>query len=637
MSVNAKIKEFKSQGISILENCSENELSKMIRFANEYYDNGHCLFTDNQYDILLEFTERKFPLNKASKEVGVPVTKNKVNLPFEMASMNKIKPDTNALSVWLNKYNGPYVVSCKLDGVSGLYTNENGTHRLYTRGDGIVGQDISYLLDILKLPILRAGYAVRGEFIISKNIFHEKYKDTFANARNLVSGIINSKSIDDKLYDLKFIVYELISPTLIPSEQLARLERIGFLYTNTVLYQTKYMITNDSLSDILLKWRSEYDYEIDGIVVTDNKIYNRVKGNPEHSFAFKMVISDQLAEAKVIDVIWNPSKNGYLKPRVRIEPIRLSGVTIEYATGFNAKFIEENKIGIGAIIQMVRSGDVIPYIKSVTVPAENPMMPNVPYVWTDTHVDVILENLDDDISVREKLVTLFFVSLGVDGLSSGNVHRLFKSGFDSVSKIIKMSKEDFESVDGFQSKMAEKIGNSILENIRDASLLDIMVASNKLGRGLGERKMRLIMDHYPDIFTKPGSNEQKIEWLQTIKGIGPENANDFVDHIQEFLEFIQECGLENKLHRTEKNVKNVEIQNTNHPLYHKKIVMTKIRDKNIIEFMNKVGSTLEENINKETYILIVKNKEDQTKKTEVAKKNGIMIMTPEEFIEKYMG
>lgn len=645
MNINMKIKDFKTNGISVLEKMTEIELSKMIRIAKEYYENGNCLFRDNEFDILLEFTERKFPNNKESKQIGASVTKNKVTLPFHMASMDKIKPDTNALSTWISKYKGPYVISCKLDGVSGLYFNENGTHRLYTRGDGTVGQDISHFISVLSLPSLDIGHAVRGEFILSKILFKEKYSQSFANARNLVSGIINSKTIDQKSYDITFVTYELVYPQMIPSEQLGFLKKKGFQVVSWqkltpltsgagVKKVQEYTLTNNILSSLLIESRSQYIYDIDGIIVSDDKIYNRIKGNPEHSFAFKMVISDQLAEAKVVDVIWTPSKNGYLKPRVRIEPIRLNGVTIEYSTGFNGKFIEENMIGLGSVIQIIRSGDVIPYIVSVTVPAENPKMPDVPYHWTDTHVDVILDNLEDDPMVREKLATLFFVYLNVEGLSSGNIHRLFEAGFDSVPKILKMTKTDFETVEGFQSKMAEKIGSSIREKILESSLLDIMIASNKLGRGLGERKMRLIIEAYPDIFIKQGLQEQKIEWLQTIKGIGPENANDFMNHAPDFLEFIKDCGLEYKLQGTN-IIEKIEPDNKTHPLYHKKIVMTKTRDKNIIDYLTKIGATFEEHVNKETFILIVKNKEETTKKTEVARKNGTLIMTPEEFLRQY--
>ena len=130
-------------------------------------------------------------------------------------------------------------------------------------------------------------------------------------------------------------------------------------------------LSNEYLSEILIKWRDEYEYEIDGIIVIDDKLYNRITGNPLHAFAFKMIISEQIAEAKVVNVLWTPSKDGYLKPRVQIEPITLGGVKIEYATGFNAKFIVDNNIGLGSLITIIRSGDVIPHILSVVVHPTN--------------------------------------------------------------------------------------------------------------------------------------------------------------------------------------------------------------------------------------------------------------------------
>jgi NAD-dependent DNA ligase len=308
--------------------------------------------------------------------------------------------------------------------------------------------------------------------------------------------------------------------------------------------KTMTTLSNELLSEVLVDWRTNYLYEIDGVIVTNNEIYQRISGNPEYAFAFKMVLSDQMAEAKVVDVIWEASKNGYLKPRVRIEPIRLGGVTIEYATGFNGKFIEDNKIGIGAVIQMIRSGDVIPYIKSVTVPAEKAKMPSVPYTWTSTHVDIILEDIKGDVTVLEKNITQFFVELGVDGLSGGNVKRIMKAGFNSVGKILKMTKTDFEKVEGFKSKMIDKIYDGIHEKVDKASLLDIMSASNTLGRGLGMKKLKPMMTTFPDILTSNDSPDTKIAKLQTIHGIGLENAKSFVNNIPTFLEFLKETGLE---------------------------------------------------------------------------------------------
>jgi NAD-dependent DNA ligase len=624
------LENFQQNGISVLENLTESDLVEMIRYANDAYYNKNELLNDNTYDILKEYTEKKYPHNETLTEIGAPISgKSKVKLPYEMPSMDKIKPDSNSLPSWIKKYPGNYVLSCKLDGISGMYVSQNGKQHLYTRGDGIVGQDISHFIKHLKLPKIE-GYSVRGEFIVTKQIFETKYKSEFANARNMVAGIINKKTIDSKIKDIHFVAYEIIYPEMPPHLQMETLNELGF---EVVQNKTVNHLSNELLSEILVDWRESYEYVIDGIIVSDNKIYPRTSGNPEHSFAFKMVLSDQMAEAKVVDVIWTPSKNGYLKPRIRIEPIQLGGVNIEYATGFNAKFIQDNSIGIGAIITLIRSGDVIPYIKSVTVPATVSKMPNVPYVWNDSHVDIILENVEQDETVQEKMVTAFFVHLEVEGLSSGNVKRLFKQGFNSVPKILEMTTQDFESVEGFKSKMAEKIHSSIQDKIKKASLLDIMVASNKLGRGLGERKIKPILEMYPTILVSTDSNSVKIEQLKKVAGIGNENASEFVKNIGDFMEFLKMCHLEHKLEEREKEKEesNVLEINKEHPLYQKKIVMTKIRDKEIIETLPKYGASLVDSVKKDVFVLIVKDKNDSSNKIESAKKLGITIMTPEEF------
>jgi NAD-dependent DNA ligase len=75
---------------------------------------------------------------------------------------------------------------------------------------------------------------------------------------------------------------------------------------------------------------------------------------------------------------------------------------------------------------------------------------------------------------------------------------------------------------------------------------------------------------------------------------------------------------------------------TNHALYQKHIVMTKVRDKTIIEGLSKVGGVLDDSIGKNTFVLVVKSKDDVSNKTKYATEHNIPIMTPEEFIEKYL-
>lgn len=627
------IQQFKESGISAIESLNQQELSNMIVLSSDqYYNTTEPLMTDNEYDIVKEYAQTKFPKNETIQQIGAPIQgKNKVKLPYEMWSMDKIKPDSNALATWRNKYKGPYVTSCKLDGVSGLYSTEGPAPKLYTRGDGKVGQDISHLLPLLNLPKPSTPIVARGEFIISKSVFEEKYAKTFANPRNLVSGIINAKTPDEKAKDLHFVAYELITPSAKPSEQLKTLTDTGFEVVENKTYDT---ITNESLSEILQEKRTKYQYEIDGIIVTDDAIHPRISGNPDHAFAFKMVLSDQKAEAKVVDVLWEPSKDGFLKPRVRIEPIRLGGVTITYATGYNAKFIEENKIGIGAIVELIRSGDVIPKILLVSTPAEKAKMPAVAYTWNETHVDILLENASENTKVQEKNITFFFTELEVDGLKAGNVKKVMEAGYTTIPQILKMGEEDFKKA-GFKS-MAPKYVENIAAKIREAPLLKIMVASGELGRGLGNRKLGPIMEAYPDILSSAEPVAEKIAKVKTVQGIEKKTAQLFVENIPPFLAFLKACDLEYKLAEKPKEKTAVADLDKSHPLYGKQIVMTKVRDQSIIDALAKYGASLEDSIKTTTFALIVKSKEDVSNKTKDAEKKGVPIMTPEEFKMKYL-
>jgi NAD-dependent DNA ligase len=542
--------------------------------------------------------------------------------------MDKIKPDTCALTNWVKKYSGSYVLSCKLDGVSGLYTTEGSVPKLYTRGDGIIGQDISHLIPHLRLPKTK-NIVIRGEIIIQKGVFVSKYKSVFANPRNMVAGIINHKTINEAVKDLSFVAYEVIKPIF---ESSLQMEFLGTLDVERVLYKIENNLTNELLSKTLIELRHNYMYEIDGVIVTNDAVYERKSGNPEHAFAFKMVLSDQIAEAKVVDVIWTPSKDGYLKPRVQIEPITLGGVRIEYATGFNGSFINENKVGIGAIIELIRSGDVIPHIRKVVVPAEHAKMPSVPYKWNNTHIDVLLEDIEFDETVKEKVITGFFRGIGVEGLSSGNVARIIQAGFDTVPDILKMTISNFLEVEGFKDKTAAKLYNGIREKIDESSLITIMSSSNIFGRGFSEKKLELIMEGYSNVLLTNESTIQKITKISSIKGMAEKSAEAFVERIPEFIQFIQQSGLVNKLSKSIEK-KNVDVLN---PLFGKIIVMTGFRDDFIQDTLKTVGAKLGSSVSKNTFVVLVKDKNEDTGKAGDARKIGVPLMTPDEFKATYL-
>ncbi len=625
------IDEFKKDGIDALKMLSEKQLSTMLDESNKAYynDSENVLMTDNEYDIIKEYMEKKYPKNKVLEQIGAPIQdKNKVKLPYNMPSMDKIKPDTNALTKWKDKYSGPYVLSAKLDGISGLYSTENGESKLYTRGNGKVGQDISHLIPYLKLPSTK-DITIRGEIIMKKTVFLEKYKDDFSNSRNLVAGLVNQKKIDpERFKDVDFVAYEVIKPSLTPSAQMEFLENEDVI---TVINEVKNSIDNNELSEILVDWRESYEYTIDGVIVTNDKIYKRTDKNPEHGFAFKMVLSDQVAEAKVLNVLWSPSKDGYLKPRIQIEPVVLGGAKIEYATAFNAAFVEDNKLGIGALIKLVRSGDVIPHIMDVIEPADKAKMPDVPYKWNDTHVDIILEDAEQDETVREKNIVGFFKGLEVDGLGPGNVKKIIKAGYESVPQIIAMSEEDFLKVEGFKKKMAEKVYNSIHEKINKVNLSKLMAVSNIFGRGFGERRIDPILVKYPDILTSSESDEDKIKLVKSIKGMEKKTSERFVTNIPKFMAFIEKAKLEDKLN----DIPVVEAKDESNPLFDKSIIITGFRNKELSEELKEIGANESSAVSKNTFAVVIKNNDEETGKSQAAKEKNIPIYTAEEFKEKF--
>ena len=630
-SVDSDIAEFKKKGIDYIKSLPERRLNSILEEANKAYYNKKPLMTDGEYDIIKDYVEEEYPANTVVKNIGAPVDKEKVALPYFMASMDKIKPDTGAIDKWKAKYKGPYVMSAKLDGISGLFSTEGDTPKLYTRGNGKVGQDISYLIPHLGLPVDVPGMTIRGELLIKKSTFEKKYKATFSNARNLVAGIVNSKTGNqDKYADLDFVVYEVIVPELKPSEQMEYITSLSNVIP--VVMETRATVDNDYLSEKLIAWRGGYEYEIDGVIVVNDKVYPRTEKNPKHAFAFKMVLSDQVVEAKVVNVLWTPSKHGLLKPRIQIEPVKIGGAKIEFATAFNGGFVEEKRIGVGAVVRLVRSGDVIPHILAVVTPAEKPLMPDVPWTWTDTHVDIILTEYADSDLVREKMIAGFYKGLEVDGLGPGNVKKLVNAGYNTIAKVGNMTLDNFLDIEGFKTKTATKIHDSIQTKLQGASLEKLMGVSGIFGRGLGEKKAVAVLEVYPNILTDTGTTQDIAEKLRNVEGLAAKSAARLAEKIPQFVLLMTELGLEDKLNA---GAHPVQYDETN-PLYGKRIVMTGFRDKELEKQIKATGAKLGSAISKSTDMVIVKSLEDITGKAEKAQKMDVPLITAEAFTTQYL-
>jgi NAD-dependent DNA ligase len=283
---------------------------------------------------------------------------------------------------------------------------------------------------------------------------------------------------------------------------------------------------------------------------------------------------------------------------------------------------------------------VIPHIRKVTTPAEEAKMPSIPYKWNDTHVGVLLEDINSDETVKEKVITGFFRGIGVEGLSSGNIARIIDAGFDSVPKIIRMTVADFLTVDGFKDKTANKLHNGIKEKLETASIISIMSASNIFGRGFSGKKTELIMEAYPDVLISKEPAQEKINKVASIKGMAKKTAEAFVQAIPNFIQFLQETKLTHKIAQAQAQAQaeqaQAEQKDTSNPLFGKTIVMTGFRDAAIQQALKDVGAKLGSSVSKNTFLVLVKDLEEDTGKAADAKRLGIKLMTPEEFKAQYL-
>ena len=406
-----------------VNNLSIEELEEIIDYTSDlYHKSGKSVITDAEYDILIDFLKLKSPKSKLLKKIGANIKKdkNKVKLDYNLGSMDKIKIGDKQLDNWIKKYNPPYNISDKLDGVSGLLIYENNEISLYTRGSSTEGFDISHLIKYLNLPSYEdvskyfkvSKIAFRGELIMKDSIFTHNWSDKMKNARNTIAGLVNSKTINPELAnDTDFVVYEVIDPFFPIDKQLKIITDLKFKTVPNKNINIE--LTFEYLSNYLKDRKSKSDYIIDGIIITaisNNK--RNTKDNPDYAFAFKDISEDQIAITTVIDIEWNASKDGYLNPILILKPVIIGGVEIKRVTAHNAKYIVDNVLGVGSKIELIRSGDVIPYIKSVLKKSTNgkPKMPDGKWHWNDTEVDIILDNLNDE-DVLVKNLYYFFSNL----------------------------------------------------------------------------------------------------------------------------------------------------------------------------------------------------------------------------------
>ena len=310
-------------------------IKALLQQASEDYYNGTPTMSDEQFDKLAIYAQYD--------EVGFSSRDNRIPHAFQMYSLQKIFSNELDKQPFGN-YKGATLVSPKLDGaaVSLLYV-EGQLHKALTRGDGKRGLDIT---DNMKSLVPNSLGEFKGALLqITGEVVAPK---TIKNARNYAAGALNLKDTQEfNSRELRFIAYGVQkSWNECWSKDMEYLLGFGF---DTVL-------SND--------WTA---YPDDGLVfrIDDYKDFDALgytSKHPRGAYALKQ--RNEGVITKLVNVVWNVGKSGVVAPVAILEPIEIDGAVVSRATLHNMRYINDLNLEIGCLVEVIRSGEIIPRILS---------------------------------------------------------------------------------------------------------------------------------------------------------------------------------------------------------------------------------------------------------------------------------
>jgi NAD-dependent DNA ligase len=611
------------------------QLKEQIIKANDAYRLGNPIISDKEYDLLVDELSLLSPTDELLTKVGHSVSdeSRKAKLPIEMASMNKIK-SMDDINDWCRlkgiSKNEVVIITPKFDGLS-LCVNELSDDA-FTRGDGEYGQKSNehyklignHLYDVENVdpfsPIdCQFTY---GEVMMSKKTFTEKYSNDFANPRNLVAGLLNSKEATQSLKDCDYIKYGAIFTPDLMKMRYTKQEVIDYLNQyQKVKVQYHVCKISELTEELLISLFKEYsiDYEIDGLIIEINNLSLQYtlgretsSNNPCYARAFKHPSFEQSAETEIIGISWNISKQGLLKPTLHINPVKLDGVTVSNVTGNNARFVKDMGLGVGAKVVVKRSGMVIPIIADVleTVDFVQPTIEGVELGWNENGIELITLTETDDQKLKKNIS--FFEILEADNVSEGVITQLWDAGYKTISDILNLATSDLEKIDRFGKRKAKIVYDSIQKSITNVQLSKLQHATG-IFKGLGSKKLVLL----EDFVTKP-----TIDQVMAIEGFAEISAKSYIESYDEFFDFIKDLPITIS--------QKVEVVKTGTDLEGKQFVFTGVRRKDLEEVIVSRGGLIGGSVSKNTTHLVMKSKGSGSSKETKAISLGVTILTVEE-------
>jgi len=348
-----------------------NELEAEVVFHRSLYYNGSPAITDAQYDTIENELRSIDPKNETLNSIGETSWEGfeKVKHPIMMGSQEKIVTEAECIA-WWNKRKIKYaLLEHKLDGLSILLHYHLGRFDMaVTRGNGVQGDNITENVRKMggvpeQLVDKTFSGVIRGEIVMRRSVFNTHYKDDYANPRNLASGIAKNK-YGKGCENLNVIVYDAYGTFPITTEE----EKIQWLGMNEFQIITVYPVTSPEelfhYRNIIEKEKSEYDVDIDGLVIKNNRVSrtDMARKRPQFQIAFKW--EDDVVTTKVIGIEY--SRNGYnYTPKAIVDPVEIEGTIVKKATLHNLDEVVRLGIYVGCTVEMKKAGCIIPKIIKV--------------------------------------------------------------------------------------------------------------------------------------------------------------------------------------------------------------------------------------------------------------------------------
>lgn len=558
-----------------IESMGVDKLEEEIRHHNHlYFELQKPEISDEDFDRLVIHLKKLKPNSEVLTEIGSDIRKGVVvpKIPHTepMLSLDKCY-NLEDLIDWGNKFEGDVIVSPKIDGcaVEIRYDNDGKISLAATRGDGFKGEDITanvrYVTDLPK-KISQGPLEVRGEVYMPLSVF-KKFKEQFANPRNLAAGAIKQKQPQKTAeYHLRFFAYDLLSPSPLggeragvrgelgeaitlhsaktfksASEKIDLLKKLGFkaVETKTITKSEKEM---QSEWEKYLSIRDQLDYEIDGVVYKANLISEQERlgasaHHPRFSIAYKFQGDSGITTLREVE--WSVARTGVITPMGIVDPVELSGAMVSRVSLHNHGMVKKLGITVPAKVMMMRRGGVIPHLESilegngkpVKIPKECPSCGFPTEVKEDF---LYCTNKKNCQKIKTSELNHFVKTVEIDGFGDKLIERLYSEGYvEDAADFYTLTKDDLLTIE----RMGEKLATKLIGNIQSKREIPLDLFLQSLGiRELAKHSSKILVKEFGSLKNILQVTEEELSSIHTI---GPVIAREVVEGFQKKKELIQ--------------------------------------------------------------------------------------------------